>query len=358
MLKQPGQHHIKPRLAFLGVGWIGRHRMESILAADLAEVCGVCDPSPDMIAAARSFAADAIAVDTFNQLMDLAPDGVVIATPNALHAEQSVRALDRGIAVFCQKPLGRNRAEVAAVLEAGQRNNRLIGVDFSYRYTAAMQQIRRMIQSETIGRIYAVDLIFHNAYGPDKPWFYDGAQSGGGCVMDLGIHLVDLLLWAMDYPAVQTVRADLFTAGRRMAARGSQVEDYAVATLGLGGGAVAQLTCSWKLHAGRDAIIGATFHGTDGALAFANMDGSFYDFTAEIHRGTSRSSLAAPPDSWGGRAAQGWVRQLASNPAYDPQVESVADVAEVLDRIYAEASSESSDVASTAHPELAVSQYV
>jgi predicted dehydrogenase len=48
--------------------------------------------------------------------------------------------------------------------------------------------------------VRAVDLTFHNAYGPDKPWFYDPAQSGGGCVMDLGVHLVDLALWTLGWP--------------------------------------------------------------------------------------------------------------------------------------------------------------
>jgi predicted dehydrogenase len=48
--------------------------------------------------------------------------------------------------------------------------------------------------------VFAVDLVFHNAYGPDKPWFYDPELSGGGCVMDLGVHLVDLALWSLDFP--------------------------------------------------------------------------------------------------------------------------------------------------------------
>jgi predicted dehydrogenase len=334
MLNQTSQQLVKPRLAFLGVGWIGRHRMDSILSTGLAHVCVLCDPSADMIAAARTLATDAIAVDTFDQLIDCAPDGVVIATPSAFHAEQSVRALERGIAVFCQKPLGRNRAEVAAVLEAARRHDRLIGVDFSYRHTEGMQRIRDRIRTNDIGNIYAADLVFHNAYGPNKSWFYDRAQSGGGCVMDLGVHLVDLLLWALDFPPIETVQADLFAGGQRLAARSAQVEDYAVMTLGLGNGAVARIACSWNLHAGADAVIGATFHGTEGALTFANVDGSFYDFTAARLRGTSRELFVVPPDSWGGRAAQAWARRLASDPSYDTNVESVDVVSRVIDQIY------------------------
>ena len=131
-------------------------------------------------------------VGTLDDLVDLEVDGVVIATPSAMHAEQSIRALERGAAVFCQKPLGRTAAEVRAVVDAARAADRLLGVDLSYRFTEGMRRVRDLVRSGELGRVYAVDLVFHNAYGPDKPWFYDPALSGGGCVMDLGVHLVDL----------------------------------------------------------------------------------------------------------------------------------------------------------------------
>jgi predicted dehydrogenase len=61
------------------------------------------------------------------------------------------------------------------------------------------------MRSGELGRVFAVDLVFHNAYGPDKPWFYDPELAGGGCVMDLGVHLVDLALWSLDFPGVTAV---------------------------------------------------------------------------------------------------------------------------------------------------------
>jgi predicted dehydrogenase len=97
----------------------------------------------------------------------------VIATPSALHAEQAIAALDRGLAVFCQKPLGRDASETRAVVEAARRADRLLGVDLSYRYTRAAAALRDEVRSGALGEVYAVDLVFHNAYGPDKPWFYD-----------------------------------------------------------------------------------------------------------------------------------------------------------------------------------------
>jgi predicted dehydrogenase len=158
--------------------------------------------------------------------------------------------------------------------------------------------------------------------------------SGGGCVMDLGVHLVDLALWTLDFPAVQGVTSKLFAGGEPLGGRTDRVEDYAVATLELETGAAVQLACSWRLQAGCDAMISASFYGTDGGARLANVNGSFYDFAAERFRGTARETLATPPDAWGGRGAADWAARLAAGERFDPQAERLVDVARALDRIY------------------------
>lgn len=323
-----------PRLGFLGVGWIGRHRMQAILGTGAVDVAAIADASPEMASEAIKLAPDARLVYSLDEILDLGVDGVVIATPSAMHAEQSIRALERGVAVFCQKPLGRNVTEVQAVVDAARKADRLLCVDLSYRFTDGMRRIREIVDSGELGHIYSVDLVFHNAYGPDKPWFYDPALSGGGCVMDLGVHLVDLALWSLNNPGIASVTGKLFTGGAPLKNTASQVEDYAVATVELETGAVVQLACSWRLQAGCDAMISATFYGTQGGVSLRNVNGSFYDFTAERYRGTSRETLTTPPDEWGGRAAADWASRLAAGERFDPAAEQLVDVARVLDRIY------------------------
>jgi predicted dehydrogenase len=323
-----------PRLGFLGVGWIGRHRMEAIANAGLADIAAVTDTSSEMIAAARNSVPQARVAAGLDDLLEMGLDGIVIATPSALHAEQSIRALESGVAVFCQKPLGRTAEEARRVVDAARAADRLLSVDFSYRFTEAMREIRERVRAGELGRVFAVDLVFHNAYGPDKPWFYDPAQSGGGCVMDLGVHLVDLALWTLGWPAVESVASRLFKDGEPLGASPDVCEDYATATLGVDGGASVNLTCSWRVSAGQDAVIGAAFYGTGGGAALKNVNGSFYDFTAELYHGTSRETLSTPPDPWGGRAAADWARRLAEGERYDPACERLVEVAEVLDRIY------------------------
>ena len=324
----------RPRVGFLGVGWIGRHRMEAILATGAVEVAGIADASAEMAAAAATLAPGARLASTLDELLDLGLDAVVIATPSALHAAQSIRALECGAAVFCQKPLGRTAAEARAVVDAARAADRLLCVDLSYRFTEGMRRIREIVRAGGLGRVYAVDLVFHNAYGPDKPWFYDPALAGGGCVMDLGVHLVDLALWTLDWPEVAGVSARLLAGGETLGRRADAVEDYGLATLDLATGTVVQLGCSWRLQAGRDAIISAAFYGTEGGARLANVAGSFYDFKAERYRGTARETLSGPPDAWGGRAAADFATRLAAGERFDAAAEQLVAVARVLDRIY------------------------
>lgn len=324
----------KPRIGFLGTGWIGRHRMAAMVGSGMVDAVAIADPSADMLAEAQAVAPAATVCATLDDMLALGLDGVVIATPSALHAAQSIRALEAGTAVFCQKPLGRDAMETAAVVDAARRADRLLGVDLSYRHTAGMRAIAPLVRGGALGRLFAIDLTFHNAYGPDKPWFYDRAQSGGGCAMDLGIHLADLALWLGGGARVAAVDAALYAGGLPLT--GEAVEDYAAATVRLDNDVTVRLACSWRLHAGQDAVIEAAFYGTDGGAALRNVAGSFYDFTAEHFRGTTRETLAVPPDDWGGRAAIDWATRLARGDRFDADAagEFVA-TARVLDAIYA-----------------------
>ena len=327
----------RPRVGFLGAGWIGRHRMEAILATGAVEAVAVAEPSDEAAAAALALAPGAVRAADLDALLALGLDGVVIATPSALHAAQTTAALAKGAAVFCQKPLGRTAAETRGAVEAARAADRLLAVDLSYRFTDGARRIRDLVRAGELGRVSVCDLVFHNAYGPDKPWFYDPAQSGGGCLLDLGVHLVDLALWVLDFPAAGRTTAALMAGGEFLAGRTDVVEDFAAVAFATDAGALVRLACSWNLPAGRDAVIGAAFYGEGGGAALRNLHGSFYDFTAERFRGQACETLTTPPEGgepWGGRAAADWARRLAAGERFDPQAERLVDVAQVLDRLY------------------------
>jgi predicted dehydrogenase len=321
-----------PRLGFLGVGWIGRNRMEALVREDLAHVAAVADPQPEALEAVAELVPQAERTDDFEALLEHDLDGVVIATPSALHAEQATAALERGAAVFCQKPLARDAEETRRVLAAARRNDRLLGVDLSYRHVEALRAAQGIVDSGEIGLVHSLDLVFHNAYGPDKPWFTKPELAGGGCLIDLGTHLVDLALWltgATEY-RVETART--------LSLQGHEVEDNATAELSLGADEVrARLACSWFQSAGGECAFECTAWGTDGAVSVRNVGGSFYDFRAELWRGTSAEALVEPPDDWGGRTIGSWAMRLASDRGYDPAADELELLARVIDDVYAEA---------------------
>jgi predicted dehydrogenase len=115
-----------PRLGFLGVGWIGQRRLEAIVEAGVAEVVAIADPSAECLAKCAAVVPRAAQMTSLNELLETKLDALVISTPSALHAEQTIAALERGHAVFCQKPLGRNAEEVRAIVETARRTDRLL----------------------------------------------------------------------------------------------------------------------------------------------------------------------------------------------------------------------------------------
>jgi predicted dehydrogenase len=325
-----------PRLGFLGVGWIGRHRMEAVARAGAAVVGAIADADA---AAARS-AAQAAGCDTvmttLDELLDpeLHLDGMVIATPTALHASQVAAALELGLPVFCQKPLGRTAAECEALIHQAERADVPLGVDMSYRHVTAVTTALNYMRAGAIGDVHAAELVFHNAYGPDKAWVRDVELAGGGALIDLGCHLIDLARLFLGSLEPEDVHADLFAGGARLQPDPAVVEDQAFAQLTLADGRALRIACSWWLPAGTDAVIEATFLGEGRALRIRNVGGSFYDFEALLVDGRQVEQIEGPPDEWGGRALIDWARRLGNGRHYDPEVEQIVQVARVIDRIY------------------------
>src|SRR5437763_506865 len=196
-----------------------------------------------------------------------------------------------------------------------------------------MQAIRERLRAGDLGSVFAADLTFHNAYGPQSGWFWDPKLSGGGCLIDLGVHLVDLALWLFDFPDVTGARATLLRDGRPV--RADEVEDYASGEFTLANGVVVRIACSWNLDAGRDAVIEANLYGTAGGARMFNENGSFFNFAAEMLKGRDAHRLTSPADDWGGGAAAGWVKKLSAGGRFAGSTHGLLHAAASLDPLYA-----------------------
>lgn len=309
--------------------------MQSLAASGLAEVVGVADPDPAARDAVRAASDHIELAPDLESLLALGLDGIVIATPSAQHATQAITALQHGVAVYSQKPLARSRAETLNVVEAARQANRLLGVDLCYRHTDAARALREVLIGGELGRVYTADLLFHNAYGPDKAWFRQRHLSGGGCLMDLGTHLIDLTLWLTGAAGAEVACARLLRGGGSVSPEADEVEDFALAQLQTTTEVTVRLACSWSLPAGRDCVFECTFYGTEGGVSMRNRDGSFYDFVAERFAGTARQQMTGPGDEWGARGICAWAERLAGANRFDAAAAAeLLALAGVLDDIY------------------------
>ena len=333
MILAPDRMSHLPRLGFVGLGWIGGLRLDAVEASGAAHVAALCDADAGRLETAGQRHPGASRHTEVGELLrDSRLDGVVIATPNALHAPQALAALGEGVPVFVQKPLGSSRAEVDVVLERARRADRLVGVDYCYRHLDGAQKLREWTRSGELGEVHLVEAVFHNAYGPDKAWCFDPSVSGGGAFLDLGVHLLDLVFWFFGPAAPRHL--DGWT---RDLAGHPGIDQFAGLEMRLDPDLRVRLTSSWHAHSGRDCDFRVTLHGTHAAAELRNVAGSFYDFELALRNGRSERVLERDSREWMPRALLSWIEQLAEDPGYDPAAEISLATAEVIDRVYGRA---------------------
>lgn len=192
-------------VGIIGSGRIARTHANAYKSVARGKLVGCTDVIP---AAAKNFAAqnDIKVYDTAEGMMrDPDIDAVIIATPNGLHAEQTITALQAGKHVFCQKPIAMSIAEADCVVaEAEKHQKQILQYGFMLRFTPPLAEIRKRLKSGGLGNpIVSRSAIF--GWEPSAPWFYDPKQ-GGGVILDTMVHFADLLIWL--FGPVEYVHAD------------------------------------------------------------------------------------------------------------------------------------------------------
>lgn len=257
-------------LGFAGVGWLGESLVKELPAFDdCLRLAAVQDANAELAAdVAARYRAPWHGADYQALLAAPGVDAVVICTPNALHVPQAIAALQAGKHVLVQKPLATDAADARRAVRAAEAAGQLLFVDYSYRF---LDTVRELAQAAShIGPVQSASAAFHNIYGPGKGWFFDPQLSGGGALVDLGVHLLDLALALLRPAAVQVERADLSHAA------GHAVEDAAELRLRLDD-VPFNLSVSW--NAPRPLTeIAFELRGERGTVRWQNVDGSFFRF--------------------------------------------------------------------------------
>lgn len=207
-------------------------------------------------------------------------DLISICTPNALHAPIAIAALGRGCHVLSEKPLARTSAEATAMVAAAQQANRVLHTVFNHRARGDVAVLKRYIDEGGLGRIYHAKASWMRRIGIPSlgSWFTNKELAGGGPLIDLGVHMLDLALYFLGEPFAVTVSgatyAELGPRGRgnnlfsavpkQLIGSAYEVEDLATAFIRFTSGATLALEASWAVYGSAGDDFGVTLFGTDG----------------------------------------------------------------------------------------------
>lgn len=249
------------RVGLIGCGAVARRfHLPALKAVDGVDVVAFASRSQGSAeAAAAEWGGGKTTTDWREILADV--DAVDICTPNGLHAEQAVAAAEAGKHVLVEKPMARTVSEADAMIAASEQAGVVLQVAHNVRYAAPFVAAR--LAAPRIGELVGFRAAFGHSgpqdWAPDSDWFFDPGIAGGGVLLDLGIHVMDLLRF---------VTGDEVVEVGAMTRETSRVEDSAQVILRLRGGAVGSVHASWVARPAPDHQL--TLFGTEGLL---HLDG-------------------------------------------------------------------------------------
>jgi predicted dehydrogenase len=201
-------------------------------------------------------------------------------TPNHLHREVLVAAMRASKHVYCDKPLALDLAEAREIVEVARQTGVKHQMTFNYRFVPAMMRAKQLVDEGRLGRVFSFRAAYlHAGYvDPGRPmsWRLDAALSGGGALVDLGSHALDLVRFLLgEFGSVYAVTETFITQrpvpGRPGETAPVEVDDLALLTVRMASGAVGSLEAS-RLATGTNDELRLEIHGSDGALRFNLMD--------------------------------------------------------------------------------------
>jgi predicted dehydrogenase len=276
--------HSPLRVGVIGLGFAGTTHLDAFTALPGAEVVALAGQEKERL---EELGTTRGVPDLYEHWEDLVArddlDIVSIGTPNALHHPIALAALASGKHVFCEKPLA-STGELAAEMVAAARNaNRVLEIAFNHRRRADVQYLRRYLDGGPLGSIYHARASWTRRRGIPGlgSWFTSKALAGGGPLIDLGSHVLDIGLYLRGEPRVTSVSAVTYSELGKHGRGGAQgakttgsghefeVEDFASALLRLDNGGSMQLEASWAGYTkDLDDIAIELMGGTGGARLF------------------------------------------------------------------------------------------
>lgn len=330
------------RVGVIGLG-MGRHHIAGYQTHPQAEVVAIADLDElrlkeigDQYGVSRRYRS------AEEMLRAEKLDIVSVATPNKFHAPLTIAALEAGCHVLCEKPMAMNASEARQMLEAAKRTGRRLMINFSYRFNEQSIALKRQVEAGVLGEVYFARTVWHRRRGFPHfgGWFGQKALSGGGPLIDLGVHRLDLALWLMGYPKPVWVTGSTYNyIGSALAAeRGCtfDVEDLAAGFITFENGASLVIEASWGANIREREFMETRLYGTKGGLVQHNIEET-YKFEAELYleRDGSQFDTKLHPVSQPPRNAMyHFVEAIVKGEPHTATGEEGLIVMEILDAIY------------------------
>ncbi len=332
----------KLRIGVIGLG-MGRHHIVGYQSNPNAEVVAVADLDErlrqemgDKFGVPKRYASGE------QMLQEEKLDIVSIATPNKFHKPLTIAALQAGCHVLCEKPMAMNAGEAREMQAAAEKAGKRLMINFSYRFTEQSMALKREVESGVVGDIYFARTIWHRRRGFPKfgGWFGIKELSGGGPLIDLGVHRLDLALWLMDYPKPVWVMGSTYDhlASGLAKAQGARYdcEDLAVGLIKCANGATVEIEASWGANIKEAELMETRLLGTKGGLVQRNIEET-YKWEAEIYverNGSQFDEKLHTAGQYTHSAMYHLVDSIVNNRPHIATGEEGILVMEILDAIY------------------------
>jgi len=292
----------KLKIGIIGSGGIaqGCHMRGYASIPDLCEIVATCDVNEATAkAAAEKFGVSKTYTDYKEMLEKEKPDAVSVATPNKFHMQPTIDALNAGVNVLCEKPLGMNADECRAMCKAAKESGKILQVGLQSRFNGPSRWMKEYIDAGNVGDIYFARAQALRRRGvPGWGVFINKELQGGGPLIDIGVHILDLTLFLMGYPKPVAASGKAWDdLGKNPALWNSwgdydrnkfTVEDFAVGLIKFDNGAVVSLESSFmangpdefhtQLYGTKGGAIVEPYAGGNGALKiYTELDRQLMD---------------------------------------------------------------------------------
>jgi predicted dehydrogenase len=249
------------RFAVVGCGTAARHIHLPALRAAGVDVVSFASRSRASAVAARDDWGSGAVYDRYDDAVAAEDvDAVVVATPNAHHAEVAIAAARAGKHVLVDKPLARTTAEADAMIDAAAASGIVLVPYQNTRFARPFVTAADAVAAGRVGAVAGVRAVFGHGgpqhWAPDATWFFDVEVSGGGCLVDLGVHVIDLVR--------AVTRLEIVEVTAVLAGPAGGVETDAQLAVRLSNGAIGSIHASWQAQPGPDSAL--TVIGSDATL--------------------------------------------------------------------------------------------